>query len=121
MNKGIFFRIFISVAFLGFCIYSYLDLQNGITQLRIKIPELMSEVRRIEEENTHFQYEIERFESPENLMRLAKISEFSYLRFPISREVISLQQADLLRDLQPVEKEGMRKKPAITFATSTSP
>lgn len=121
MNKGIFFRIFICVAFLGFCGYSYLDLQNGITELRIKIPELMSEVRRIEEENTHFQYEIECFESPENLMRLAKSSEFAHLRFPICSEVVSLKQADLLKALQPVGTTDHKKKPAITFATRASP
>lgn len=120
MNKGIFFRIFLCILFLGFCLYSYLDLQNGITQLRIQIPELMGELRRIEEENTHLHYEIERFESPENLMYLAKSKEYSHLRYPHCSEVISMKQADPLGDKPSVDKT-VKKAPSITFASGVSP
>lgn len=114
-----FWRIFLCILCLGFCLYSYLDMQNEITELRIRIPSLMSEVRRIQEENTHYQYEIERFENPENLMRLASESTYSHLKYPISNDVLTLQQQEVM------PKEGratkLRKQPTITFAAGGNP
>lgn len=121
MNKGMFFRVLACILFLGVCVYSYLDLQNEITGLRIRIPHLSSEVRKIEEENMHLLYQIERFESPENLMNLAKLSEFAYLKYPTNQEVITLAQAspiDATLEKTPVE---IRTKPTIRFATSANP
>lgn len=119
MNKGLFARIFVCILCLGFCLYSYLDLQNEITELRIKIPALTSEVRRIVEENTRYRYEIERFEDPQNLMQLAKRSEFAHLRFPITNEVLTLQHAEnILHEQEAVQPT---KKPKITFASGGRP
>jgi len=119
MNKGLFARIFVCILCLGFCLYSYLNLQNEITELRIKIPSLTSEVRRIQEENTRYRYEIERFEDPQNLMQLAKRSEFAHLRFPITSEVLTLQQAENI--LQEKDVIQPTKKPKITFASGGRP
>jgi len=119
MNKGFFIRILICIIFFGGCLYSYIDMQNAITDLRIQIPKLTKEVRRIEEENTRFLYEIEVFESPENLMRLAQSSAFSHLKYPTEQAVVTLQQADPL--LSPQEKSAYiaKMKPTITFAITT--
>jgi len=113
-------RIFICILCLGFCLYSYLDMQNEITELRIRIPSLMSEVRRIQEENTHYLYEIERFENPENLMRLAKESAFSHLKFPISNDVLTMTEAEVVPRGDRATK-ALRKQPTITFAAGGSP
>ena len=121
MNKGIFIRIFVCILFLGVCLYSYLDLQNEITGLRIRIPQVVSEVRHIEEENTHLLYKIEKFESPENLIRIAKQSAFSHLKFPIGHEVVTLRQPDPIRDLEEKVVTKHKKKPTITFATGANP
>lgn len=121
MNKGVFYRIFICVFFLGFCLYSYLNLQNEITQLRICIPELMNKVVQIEEENMQFQYEIKRFENPENLMRYAKLKQYSHLRFPASKKIICMRQTQQLEDTRRNSIADMKKQPTITFATGVSP
>lgn len=121
MNKGFFTRITVCILFLGFCLYSYLNLQNGITELRIRIPHLASEVRRIEEENTHLLFEIEAFESPENLLRLAQRPEFSHLRFPLSRDVLTIRQAEPLRGVGERTTPELSMKPTITFATGANP
>ena len=121
MNKGIFFRIFICIALGGFCLYSYLDLQNEITQLRISIPQLTSEVRRIEEENTHLLYKIEKFESPENLIHIAKQSEFAHLKFPVNQEVVTLRQSDALQSGKKTIAPELKTKPTFTFATTVKP
>lgn len=117
MKRGLFFRLMICILFLGGCLYSYLNLQNSITELRIRIPELSSEVRRIEEENTHFCYEIEKFESPANLMEIVKKSTFSHLRFPIENAVVTLKQSRPLDETDPQRKPETRHKPTIHFAT----
>lgn len=117
MKKGLFIRLMICIFFLGGCLYSYLNLQNSITQLRISIPELSSEMRRIEEENTHFCYEIEKFESPANLMEIAKKSAFSHLRFPIENAVVTLKQARPIGETESQQKPETRQKPTIHFAT----
>lgn len=119
MNKGLFARILVCISFFGWCLYSYIDMQNGITKLRIRIPELTKAVRRIQEENTRFLYEIEEFESPENLMRLATKSEYSFLKFPTSIEVLSLREGEPLYVGE--EKILRRKKPSITFAKGATP
>ncbi len=121
MNKGIFVRIVTCIVFLGVCVYSYLDLQNEITELRIRIPYLSSEVRRIEEENTHLLYQIERFESPENLMNLAKQSEFAYLKYPTNQEVVTLVQAAPFNGMDDRQMAEVRTKPTIRFATGAKP
>jgi len=121
MNKGIFVRFFICILFFGFCLYSYIDMQNEITHLRIQIPELTKEVRRIEEENTQILYEIETFESPENLMRLAQSKEYSFLKYPMAQEVLTLKETTYVKEdeLQVIAKG--KSKPKITFATSAKP
>ncbi|NGX59596.1 MAG: Cell division protein FtsL [Chlamydiae bacterium] len=121
MNKGMFFRIFVCIVSLGYCLYSYLNVQNEITELRIRIPALMSEVRRIQEENTHYQYEIETFVNPENLMNLAMAKEFSHMKFPICSEVITMRQTDPLELQQENRNVPLKKQPSITFATGGSP
>lgn len=118
MKKGLFIRLVLCITFLGGCLYSYLNLQNSITQLRINIPQLASEVRRIEEENTHFQYEIEKFESPANLLEIAKKNSFSHLRFPVDSAVVTLKQAKPLGETEALTGQTIRQKPKIHFATS---
>jgi hypothetical protein len=118
MKKGFFTRLVVCITFLGVCLYFYLSLQNSITQLRINIPKLASKISRIEEENTHFRYEIEKFKSPANLLEIAKKSPFSHLRFPLDSAVVTLKQAKPLRGTEELTGEAIRQKPKIHFATS---
>ncbi|MBS0629719.1 MAG: hypothetical protein JSS30_05785 [Verrucomicrobia bacterium] len=97
--------------------YSYLDLQNGLTELRIRIPHLASEVRKVQEENTHLLFEIEAFESPENLLKVAKLPEFAHLRFPIRSDILTLKQGTPLQDVVERTIPDLRLKPTITLAT----
>ncbi len=115
MNKGLLLRIFVCIIFFGGCFYSYLDMQNSITSLRIRIPELSQSVRRIEEENTHLHYEIEAFENPQHLMSLAQENAFAYLKYPFNQEVITMSEGDTLPLPATASKE--KKLPSITFAS----
>lgn len=84
----IFFCIFIS----SFTIYLYIAKQNELTELRLEIPVLGKEVKRIQEENIHLQYEINQFESPIHLMELARKPEFSHLKYPSLDKILILKE-----------------------------
>ena len=77
-------------------LYSYLAKSNELTSLKVLIPSLENQLFAIEEENARLSFEIEQFESPSNLMRLAKQCEFSYLRHPYDEEVLVISVAQEL-------------------------
>jgi hypothetical protein len=121
MNRGMCVRFLICILFLGICVYSYIDFQNKITEMRILLPKLSAEVRRIEEENTHLIYELEMFESPQNLMKIAQKPEFAHLRFPTIQEVISLKQASPMQDVEEKALQETKTKRTVTFASGANP
>ncbi len=111
-------RVLICIFVFGFCLYSCIDKQNELTKLRMQIPDLVKEIRGIEEENTRLQYEIDQFENPQHLMQLARLGEFSHLKHPLVKEVITVPEGIAL--LLPVEKkvEIAPIKPKLTLAST---
>jgi|EndMetStandDraft_5_1072996.scaffolds.fasta_scaffold905662_2 cell division protein FtsL len=96
-------RIFVCIVAVGITLYFYIDKQNEIVELRIAIPALAKEVKALHEENNRLQYQIDRFESPEHLMELARKPEFTHLKFPKGEEVIVLPEPP------PLSFEGGKK------------
>lgn len=111
--RGAIIRILICVFVLSFFLYSYLDKQNGVTTLRIKIPELIASINLIKEENTRLAYEIEQFENPNHLMQLARHSEFRHLRHPFVSDILVLEQGK-------VSTDDVAKTPQTLSKTSAS-
>ena len=85
-----FFKILICILTTGLILYFYIDEQNGLTELRMDIPILAKEVKRIQEENTQLKYEINQFESPIHLMELSRKPEFGTLKYPYLNNVLVL-------------------------------
>lgn len=83
-------RLFICMFAAVWTIYTLIEKQNELVELRLAIPVLEKEVRRIEEGNTRLKYEIELFESPIHLMELARKPQFSHLKFPYNPDIIVL-------------------------------
>lgn len=130
MAKGFSSRLLVCITVLGICVYSYLDLQNKVTDLRIRLPLLSKEVRRIQGENTRLQYEIDEFENPNRLMELARKSEYSHLKQPMMNDIIIVKQETLPNEnLQSLAARGMMReevelnhpKLKITFAVGAKP
>ena len=66
------------------------------------------------------QYEIDLFESPQHLMELARRSEFSHLKHPTAREIVQLQEAVALQDLDPKKAQPVLPRvPAIALGVIT--
>jgi len=92
MNNKWTARIALCLAVLGFSLYGHIEKQNQITALRIELPDTVRQLKGIQEDNTRLHYEIEQFESPENLIELARHQEFSHMRHPLLKEVVSMPE-----------------------------
>lgn len=91
--KGLLFRLGICLSVMGLCLYSYLDLQNQLTHLKIRIPVVEKEIYAIAEENRRLSYEIGQFQSPSHLIELARRPEFSHLKHPLLNEILTVPEA----------------------------
>lgn len=91
--KSAAFGVFLCILAATISLYSYIDKQNDLTELRLAIPNITRELREIREENTRLHYEIERFESPIHLMELMRKPEYSHLKFPYLSQKIFLPKS----------------------------
>ena len=89
---SILMRLGFCLTVFGFCLYSYLEAQNGLTELKIKLPELEKEIRHVREENRRLTYEIDEFQSPANLIELGTRPEFRHLKHPLLNEVLTVPE-----------------------------
>lgn len=86
-------RIGICVSFAGLCTYGNLALQNEEIQLKMRLPEVQKQIQLVQEENRRLRYEIEHFESPANLIEIAHHPEFSHLKHPLLKEILTVPEA----------------------------
>jgi cell division protein FtsL len=78
--------------------YSYIEKQNEITTLKIQIPKISKEISDLKEEIRKYKYEIKQFESPNRLMELVKMQEFSHLKHPFVNQVLTIKQGIALKE-----------------------
>lgn len=89
-------RIFFCIFVACLCLYHYVDEQNRLTALRLEIPPLAKEVKKIQEDNSRMDYVIRRFESPIHLMELARKPEYSHLKHPFLKDIVILPEENEL-------------------------
>lgn len=82
MNKYRFVRLFILFSFISGFLYSYINKQNDLTKLHLTITNLWQRLRETEQRNSSLEFIVHKLESPEHLMEIAALPEFSYLVFP---------------------------------------
>lgn len=71
----------------------YFEKQNALTQLNMRLPEVQRQLASVREENRRMHYEIDQFENPSHLLELAHRPEFSHLKHPLLREILTLPEA----------------------------
>lgn len=86
-------RIGVCVTLLGYCLFSYLEKQNELTQIKIQLPELEKRLGAIQEESRRLRYEIDQFENPTALIELVRRPEFGHLKHPLLREILTVPEA----------------------------
>ncbi len=91
--KGLLIQLGICVCVAGCCLFSYLEKQNEVTHLKIRLPTLEKEIGLIREESRRLRYEIDQFENPTHLIELAHRPEFSHLKHPLLREILTVPEA----------------------------
>lgn len=109
--------ISICLLFFGACLYSYLDMQNALTKMRIEVPKIARSVKAVEEENVRLKYAIEAFENPQALMQLARGKAFSHLKFPLVKEVVTLHSGLALADPLNRKSDSLTTQPHIALAS----
>ena len=90
--RALLLRLGICLAVSGLSLYSYLNLQNELTSLKIEIPAIEKEIDLIAEENRRLSYEIGQFQSPSHLIELAHRPEFSHLKHPLLKEILTVPE-----------------------------
>lgn len=120
MKKGIITKLFVCLSVFSLCLFSYLEKQNQLTELRLYAPRLVKEIKGIQEENTRLHYEIEQFESPDNLMQLARDTRFSHLKHPLSKEVVMLEEGLAVEFPATRAGESVSFKPKLTLAVGAN-
>lgn len=93
-------RIFSCILAAGFTLFSYIEKQNELTELRLAIPSLAKEVKNLQKENIRLKYEVKHFESPIHLMELMRKPEFSHLKYPYLSDEIFLPVGKPLFEIQ---------------------
>lgn len=86
-------RLGICVAVFGWCLFSYLEKQNNLTQLKIQLPELERKITLVREETRRLRYEINQFENPAHLIELSHRPEYGHLKHPLLREILTVPES----------------------------
>ncbi len=115
-NKNPLISILVCIGACGAFLYSYVDKQNAVTRRRLEIPVLAKKIKDLKEENTRLKYEIELFESPEHLMELARYNEYSHLKHPMFKEIVTMQQGLALQVSSDEKEEKAETGPKLKFA-----
>jgi len=104
MRRRLLVKIIVCIVSFGGFLYSFLEAQNDITRLRMRLPKIAKEVLAIKEDNMRLQYQIDCFENPNNLIKLAKSSQFSHLKHPSIENILVVPQGLALKST----KEGSK-------------
>ncbi len=92
MKREWIWRFGFCLTLVSYCLYSYVEKQNEVTQLKIRIPEVERETLAIRQEIQRLQVEINQRESPAHLLDIAHRPEYRHLKHPLMREVFSIPQ-----------------------------
>ena len=92
MNIAFIARISICIFVVGLTLCAYVDKQNEVTRCKIAIPKIQHEIDDLLMQKQKLTFIVDRFESPSNLLQLAKLPEYSHLRYPIQRDVFTLEE-----------------------------
>jgi hypothetical protein len=115
-DKGPLIRILFCISVFGIFLYCYIDKQNAVTRRRLEIPVIAKGIADIKEFNTRLKYQIDLFENPEHLMQLAGYSQYSHLKQPMLKEILTLQEGLALEVSSEDREEKMDVRPKLKFA-----
>lgn len=101
MKRGLLFQLLFCLGAISLFLYSYQSKQNELTHLKIRLPQLEKEISAIREETQRLKFEIDRSEGPSRLIELAHLPEFSHLKHPLMKEVLTVREGIALQTDKP--------------------
>jgi cell division protein FtsB len=90
--RALIIRLFLCIFIFVFFLYLYVDRHNRLMELRLRIPSLKKEIEVVEEKNTHLAYEIDKFENPANLLKIAEKPEYGHLKYFLEKDIIVIEE-----------------------------
>ena len=112
-------QIFLCIFIFGFFLFCYLDRQNKVTALQLKIPKVIKECEQIAQENQSLKAKINLFEQPMQLMSFLDEKNFAHLSFYVEEDIVCLKEQPPLKKDEKIEKV-CRSTPGISIATGVS-
>ncbi len=119
MQCGVLVKFGVCLTALSIVLYHNIEEQNQITALKIALPEAAKKLKAFKEESTRLRYEIEQFESPEHLLELARMSEYSHLKHPLSKEILAMSEGAPLLQEESVPAGQQKTSSSIALASRT--
>lgn len=118
--RALIVKVALCLAVFGLTFYYAIEKQNELTRMRMQIPELAKQVKRLQEENTRLQYQIDVFASPQHLQELLSQNEYAHLKHPYSRNIIALTAGQAVKGPEP-ETIAARNSSRLPLATGAHP
>jgi len=103
-NRGIVIKTGFLLLCCTFFLYSYLVKQNELTKMKMELPTLAKSIKDLKEENKQLIYELEQMENPCRLMELVRSSEFSHLKHPFVKDILTIPEGVALQEHRIGEK-----------------
>jgi len=91
MNKQI-IRLSFCIIIFSVLLYKHINKVNQLTSLKLEKPRLEKEVFFLTEDNNRLRYEIDKFENPNNLIKLIRKKEFAHLKHPIMQDILKVKE-----------------------------
>ncbi|MBS3904716.1 MAG: hypothetical protein KGZ39_05265 [Simkania sp.] len=98
-------------------LYQNIEEQNQITAFKIALPKATKKLKVLREESMRLRYEIEQFESPEHLLELARMSEYSHLKHPLTKEILTMHGGVPLLQDEFIPSDQRKTTRSITVAS----
>lgn len=112
-------QIFVCVSLFVFFLLSYLDRQNKVVELQLKLPKIRKQIEKISQENQTLKRKINEFEHPSQLMSLLKEKKYEHLSNYLDQDIVCLSRASELILEEKVE-DICKSSPAISIASGVS-
>lgn len=112
-------QIFTCLSLFVIFLLSYLDRQNKVVELKLKIPKEQKEIERLVQENQVLRAKIDHLEHPLELMSFLKKKEFRHLSFYLDKDIVCLKAAPQIKKEKKIE-QVCRPAPSISIASGVS-
>lgn len=115
-------RLLIPFLLIAFSTCFYIDKQNRSTQLGVELSRLSKEIEGLKQTNEQIWYRIKCFESPDHLLKLTSLPEYSHLEFPAEREIVMIKAkrtTPLISEMESLQQIETSNNPqaGLVFAT----